>query len=233
MCDMELSPDTVLQLAPGIRTRWNAAGHVVVDSPVGTIIDIGPRGFGILSLFSRPTRLGEAIDRLEHEHHHSTDLAPTLSVLNMLIEESALVRPDGGRARTSGWADPVEHARMLHDERRTGDYLAALAAAVRPDDVVLDIGTGSGVLAVAAARAGARHVYAVEASDIAEVAERVFAVNGVRDRVTLLPGWSRQIELPEQADVLVAELIGNEPLEEEILETTLDARRRLLAPEPA
>ena len=58
---------------------------------------------------------------------------------------------------------------MLHDERRTGDYLAAIAAAVRPDDVVLDIGTGSGVLAVAAARAGARHVYAVEASDIAEV----------------------------------------------------------------
>ena len=69
---------------------------------------------------------------------------------------------------------------MLHDERRTGDYLAALAAAVRPSDVVLDIGTGSGVLAVAAAKAGARHVYAVEASDIADVAERVFAVNGVR-----------------------------------------------------
>ncbi len=44
------------------------------------------------------------------------------------------------------------------------------------------------------------------------------------------PGWSRQIELPEPADLLVAELIGNEPLEEEILETTLDARRRLLKP---
>ena len=148
----------------------------------------------------------------------------------MLVEESALVVPQAGRAPTSGWADPVEHARMLHDDRRTGDYLAALAAAVRPDDVVLDIGTGSGVLAVAAARAGARRVYAVEASDIAEVAARVFEVNGVQDRVTLLPGWSRQIELPEPADLLVAEVIGNEPLEEEILETTLDARQRLLKP---
>ena len=96
---------------------------------------------------------------------------------------------------------------------------------------MLDIGTGSGVLAVAAARAGARRVYAVEASDIAEVAERVFAANGVTDTVTLIPGWSRQIELPEPADLLVAEIIGNEPFEEEILETTLDARRRLLKPD--
>lgn len=227
---MELSPDTVLQLAPAIRTRCDRTGHVMVDSPVGTIIDIGPRGFAILAMFSQSIRLGDAIARLERDHGHSTDFAPTLSVLNMLIEESALVTPDAGRAPTSGWADPVEHARMLHDERRTGDYLTALAAAVRPSDVVLDIGTGSGVLAVAAARAGARHVYAVEASDIADVAERVFALNGVGDRVTLIPGWSRQIELPERANLLVAEVIGNEPLEEEILETTLDARHRLLVP---
>jgi precorrin-6B methylase 2 len=227
---MKLSRDLVLQLAPGIRTRRDHAGHVIVDSPVGTIIDIGPRGFGVLALFSEPIRLGDAIDRLEREHAQSTDFAPILNVLNMLIEESALVSPKPERAPTSGWADPVEHARMLYDERRTGDYLAALAAAVRPDDVVLDIGTGSGVLALAAARAGARSVYAVEASDIAEVAERVFVLNGVRDQVTLLPGWSRVIELPEQADLLVAEVIGNEPLEEEILETMLDARRRLLKP---
>jgi len=69
----------------------------------------------------------------------------------MLIEESALVTP-AWAASNQWWSDPVEHARMLHDERRTGDYLAAISAAVRPNDVVLDIGTGSGVLAVAAPR---------------------------------------------------------------------------------
>ena len=227
---MTLSPDSLLELAPGIRTRRDHAGHVIVDSPGGTIIDIGPRGFGVLSLFSEPIRLGDAIDQLEREHGHSTDFAPILNVINMLVEESALIPPDTGRTPTSGWADPVEHARMLHDERRTGDFLAALVAAVRTDDVVLDIGTGSGVLALAAARAGARNVYAIEASDIAEVAARVFAVNGVGDQVTLLPGWSRLAELPEKADLLVAEVVGNEPLEEEILETVLDARRRLLKP---
>ena len=219
-----------MQLAPGVRTRFDAAGHVLLDAPDGTVVDLGPRGYATLSLFARPLALGDAIDRVERQAP-STDFAPTVNILNVLIEEGALVRPDASGGPASGWADPVEHARMLHDDRRTGDYLTALRAAVRPGDVVLDIGTGSGVLAVAAARVGARRVYAVEASDIAEVARRVFAANGVTDTVTLVPGWSREIELPEPADLLVAEIIGNEPLEEEILETTLDARRRLLRPD--
>ena len=224
---LRLSPTTLLRLAPGIRTRFDVTGHVLVDAPDGTVVDIGPRGYAILSLFSQELALGDAIDRLE-TGASSTDFVPTLSVINMLVEEGALIPPEHQGGPTSGWADPVEHARMLHDTRRTGDYLAAIGRAVRPGDVVLDIGTGSGVLAIAAARAGARQVYAVEASDIAEVAERVFAANQVKDRVTLVAGWSRTIDLPEPADVLVSEIIGNEPFEEEILETTLDARRRLL-----
>jgi precorrin-6B methylase 2 len=223
-----LSRETLLQVAPNVRTRFDAAGHVLVDAPDGTVVDIGPRGYAILALFAQPLSLGEAVDRLENGDRSSTDFAPGLSVINMLLEDGALIRPEARAGVSSGWADPVEHARMLHDDRRTGDYLAALAEAVRPGDVVLDLGTGSGVLAIAAARAGARRVYAVEASDIADVAARVFARSEVGDRITLVPGWSRELELPEPADVLVAEIIGNEPFEEELLETTLDARRRLL-----
>jgi hypothetical protein len=39
-----LSPDTVLRLAPDFRTRLDAAGHVFVDLPAGTVVDTGPRG---------------------------------------------------------------------------------------------------------------------------------------------------------------------------------------------
>lgn len=101
----------------------------------------------------------------------------------------ALVPPDADPGPTRGWADPVEHARVLHNERRTGDSVAAaLNTAVRPGEVVLDVCTGSGVLAMPARGGGARHVYAVEASDIAEVAGRVFTANRVQERVALIAG---------------------------------------------
>ena len=161
------------------------------------------------------------------------DLASTLNVLNMLTEESALVRPDGARAWSSGCGRSYG-TRAPAPRTRAGRVITWRA---RPRRSALRTWCSTSVPGAAfplrrrPRRCRAR--LAIEASDIAEVAERGFAVNGVRDRVTLLPGWSRQLELPERADLLVAELIGNEPLEEEILQTTLDARRRLLAPEPA
>src|SRR5215475_1595214 len=79
LSEIGLSPDTVLQLAPNFRTRLDAAGHVIVDSPAGTVVDIGPRGFAILSMFSRPLTLGGALDRLEAELGGSTEFAPTIS----------------------------------------------------------------------------------------------------------------------------------------------------------
>ena len=96
----DLSPDTYLQLAPGIRTRLDAAGHVLVDAPDGSIIDAGPRGFATLSMFARPLSLGDALERLESSSNGSTDFVPTVSVINMLIEDGALVRLDADRTPT-------------------------------------------------------------------------------------------------------------------------------------
>jgi hypothetical protein len=95
--DVRLSPEMLLRPEPGIRARFDAAGHVLVDSPDGTIVDLGPRGFATLALFARPLALGDAIARLEADERSSTDLLPTLSVINMLIEEGALVPPDADR----------------------------------------------------------------------------------------------------------------------------------------
>jgi len=223
-----LDVTTQLALVPGLRTRLDGTGHVLVDTPVGAVVDLGPNGFSILALLSTPRTLRETVAELEARSER--DLKPAAGAVMQLVEAGALADAGSVGVRR-GWADPVEHARMLHDTRRTVAYIAAIEAAVRPDDIVLDLGTGSGVLAVAAARAGARHVYAIEASDIADIAAQVFEANGVADRVTLLRGWSTQLELPEPATLFVSELIGSDPLEEDLLELTLDARRRLLAPD--
>jgi hypothetical protein len=99
---------------------------------------------------------------------------------------------------------------------------------VTPADIVLDIGTGTGIFAVTAALAGARHVYAIEASTMSRAAQRLVDGNGVADRVTVIRGHSYDVELPERATVLVSEIIGDDPLAERILPTFADARERLL-----
>lgn len=123
------------------------------------------------------------------------------------------------------------HLDMLNDRTRTLSFIEAIRETVRPGDVVLDVGTGTGILAAAAARAGARHVYAIEAGQIHRVARELFASNNLSDRITLVKGWSTQVELPERADVLISEVIGHEPLAEDVLETTWDAVARLVKPD--
>jgi GNAT superfamily N-acetyltransferase len=102
-----LSPETLLRLAPGVRTRFDAAGHVLLDAPDGTVVDVGPRGYTAMALFAQPLALGEAVERLEREAP-STDFAPTMNLVSVLIEEGALVRPDAEPGSASGWADPVQ-----------------------------------------------------------------------------------------------------------------------------
>jgi len=122
------------------------------------------------------------------------------------------------------------HLDLLRDTVRTQVYSDAIRAHVRPDDVVIDIGTGNGVLAMAAARAGARHVYAIEAGPIAATTRQIFAANGLADRITLLEGWSVTIDPPEKADLIVSEILSNDVFTENHMQVTADAIRRMLKP---
>lgn len=72
---------------------------------------------------------------------------------------------------------------------------------------------------------------AVESSGIADAAERLFATNGVADRVSLVRGRSTGVTLPERCSLLVTETIGNDPLDEQLLDVVDDAKRRLLTPD--
>ena len=124
----------------------------------------------------------------------------------------------------------IYHHSMLQDEVRTSRFLQAILRAVEPGDVVLDIGSGTGILALFACLAGAKHVYAVEQGPVIEVARQICLDNGFADRITFFNDWSNNIELPEPADVLVTETIGNAAFDEGILGWVHDAKERLLTP---
>jgi len=120
---------------------------------------------------------------------------------------------------------------MLVDRFRTESFLKAILATVRPGDVVVEIGSGTGVLALFAVLAGAARVYAIERGPIIDLAREVAERNGASDRITFIPGASPEAELPERADVLVTETIGNLGLDEGIVAWVRDAQVRLLRPD--
>src|SRR5690606_17819269 len=86
------------------------------------------------------------------------------------------------------YASVAGHRRMALDTNRNDAYARALAEVITPDTVVLDLGAGTGVHGLVAARLGARHVYLVEPEDVIALAEEIAAANGLADRVTAVQG---------------------------------------------
>ncbi len=119
--------------------------------------------------------------------------------------------------------------RMVSDRARTDAFAAAIRELVRPTDTVLDVGTGTGVLAMLAAKAGARKVYAVDQSDIADTAIRLVAENALADRVEVIKGAAAELVLPEKVDLLVSEWLGHVAFVEGMLTDVLKARDHNLA----
>ena len=102
-----------------------------------------------------------------------------------------------------------EHRELLIDETRVVAFRDALREVVRPGSVVVDIGSGSGVLGMLACQAGAARVYSIEAGSMIQVARAVSRANGFEGRQIFLRGMSTELVLPEKADVVVADQIGH------------------------
>lgn len=124
----------------------------------------------------------------------------------------------------------ADYGRMIADPVRTRTYARALEGAVRPGAVVLDIGTGTGIFALLACRYGARRVYAVEPGDVIQTAREIARANGLEDRIVFLQDVSERVELPERADVIVADVRGALPFFGRAIPALMDAHERLLAP---
>ena len=123
-----------------------------------------------------------------------------------------------------------EHRLYLSDRVRVDAFRRALAEAIKPTDVVLDLGTGTGVLGMLACRAGAARVYAVDSGPIAGLAREIVRANALDGRMTVLRSHSTQTDLPEQVSLILTDQIGNFGFNAGLFEYMADARARLLAP---
>ncbi|HUP18688.1 MAG TPA: 50S ribosomal protein L11 methyltransferase [Gemmatimonadota bacterium] len=229
-----LSPDTVLRRAPDVALELYSDNSVRVRLD-GRTVGGGSRTLRILDAFAAPRAVADALRELGADVAGAQDWIDLMNTVVQLHRGGVLLRHDALPTRLEsnallGFEASQIHVAMLNDRQRTGKFIEAIRRTVREGDVVVDIGTGTGVLAIAAAQAGARRVYAIEACGIADTARQMFEANGVADRVTLIREQSVRARLPERADVLVSEIIGNEPLGEMVVETMRDAIQRFLAP---
>lgn len=135
------------------------------------------------------------------------------------------------RKQVSHW-----HFPMMNDAYRHQAYEHAIITSVK-DKIVLEIGAGSGLLSMLAARAGAAHVYACEMMPmIAEKAYEIIQQNGFSDKITVLPKSSYEMQIhaddmPEKADILITETFDSHLIGEGILAIIADAKQRLLKPD--
>jgi protein arginine N-methyltransferase 1 len=123
-----------------------------------------------------------------------------------------------------------EHVGYLADPQRMQAYRSALRSLVRPGAVVVDLGSGTGILGMLACEAGASRVYCIDESSMLGVAKTHITANGYADRCVFLKSHSRDVQLPELVDLVVADQMGSFGLGAGLLESFADAKQRFLKP---
>ena len=127
------------------------------------------------------------------------------------------------------FADFHEQERMLADQPRMNFYHAAIARHIQPGDRVVDLGTGTGILAAIAARRGAAKVFAIDHSAILEHARALAAANEI-EAIEFVATHSTQFRVAEPVDVIVHEQMGDCLFDESMVANVSDLRDRVLKP---
>lgn len=164
--------------------------------------------------------------------------------LHFAFPPQHIIQQNTTHNETGSYAQLYHQKQMLADHNRMAAYHSAILGNqdVFRDKVVMDIGTGSGILAVWAAQAGARKVYAIEYTDMAKHAQKVMQANGVDHIVTVIQSAVEDVVLPidedglqvEQdgtvrcVDIIVSEWMGYALLRESMMDSVIRARDKFL-----
>ena len=106
------------------------------------------------------------------------------------------------------WANTDYPYLCLVDKKRTTIFREAIHKAVKPGNVVVDVGSGTGILALFAAEAGAAKVYAIEVEHLLATSLRqTVAASKYKEIIEVVEGNALEVDLPKNVDVVIAELI--------------------------
>ncbi|MEA2604577.1 MAG: hypothetical protein QOF89_5569 [Acidobacteriota bacterium] len=223
--------DTPYIISSSLRLEISPAGKLVLSgSPSHRPREARIDDLPILLGFAAGATPREVLGRL----HPDLELDAGFAAVVQTMTDQELLAPASEEEASRplpdrGFGSVNAHFVMLKDPIRVLSYRSAIERHARGKTVV-EIGCGTGVLSLFAARAGARRVIAIEETRIAEVAARMFAANGFSDVIDLRVANSRDVELDEPADLIIHEILGVDPFEENLLPFLDDARRRLLRP---
>ncbi|KAI7858484.1 S-adenosyl-L-methionine-dependent methyltransferase [Circinella umbellata] len=157
----------------------------------------------------------------------------SMSVMSVRTDNTQKFKDDPGNYYFESYAHNEIHEQMLKDKARTEAYRDFMYENkdVFKDKIVLDVGCGTGILSMFAAKSGAKKVFAVDNSNIVEKAQANVKENGFDQIITVIRGKVEEIQLPvSRVDIIVSEWMGYFLLFEAMLDSVLVARNRWLAP---
>lgn len=128
---------------------------------------------------------------------------------------------------------PLWHIPMMNDDKRNNAYLTAIKSAIKNNEYVLEIGTGSGLLSMMAIDAGAKKVITCEVSEpIAEAAKKIIKKNGYSNRIEVINKKSTELninaDLEKKPDLIISEILSSEFVGEGVQRSLSDANQRLI-----
>lgn len=224
MARLQINPDAELYV-----TEDRAL--IARNKATGATLALAPNVLIVLSQLVAPREPAEILEDLDA--HFGLDPSDVAAALDHLVEHDIVGPEAAARPESSyfaGYGELGIHRLMVSDHARTDAFRRAIEAVVHPDARVLDVGCGTGILSLFAARAGAAHVDAVDNAQILEHARVVAADNGLDGAITFHGGDVDTLDLDGPYDVIVSEWLGHFAVTENMYAPVFAARDRLLAP---